>query len=149
MVMRTILAALMVIAVAAPAAAKKSEINKSFFGGVAIEGTDPVAYFTEGRPIEGSKDFAHNWKGAEWRFTSAVNRDAFKADPGRYAPRFGGYCAFAVSRGYTASIDPEAWSIVGGRLYLNYSKSVKRQWQEDIPGNIALGERNWPKVLDD
>ena len=75
------------------------------------------------------------------------NGDAFVADPQKYAPQFGGYCAWAVSQGYTAGIDPKAWTIHGGRLYLNYSKGVRAQWSEDIPGNIAKGERNWPKVL--
>lgn len=136
------------LVVAGPAAAK-SEINKSFFGDVAIEGTDPVAYFTDNKPVKGSANFAHQWKGAEWRFKSAANRDAFAAAPDKYAPQFGGYCAWAVSQGYTATIDPEAWTIVGERLYLNYSKGVQAQWRQDIPGNIALGRENWPGVLDE
>lgn len=141
-----ILAAGLLLAIPATALAK-SEINTSFIGSVAIEGTDPVAYFAEGRAVEGSSHYTHRWKGAQWRFKSAANRDAFVADPEKYAPQFGGYCAWAVSQGYTASIDPEAWTIHGGKLYLNYSKGVQAQWSEDIPGNIAKGERNWPKVL--
>ena len=129
----------------APAFAK-SEVNSSLIGGVAIEGTDAVAYFTEGRPVKGTSEFAHRWKGAEWRFKTAANRDAFAAAPEKYAPRFGGYCAWAVSQGYTASIDPEAWTVHQGKLYLNYSKSVQAQWSQDISGNIAKGEKNWPKV---
>ena len=74
--------------------------------------------------------------------------DAFAAQPEKYAPQFGGYCAWAVSQGYTASIDPEAWTIYEGKLYLNYSKGVRDEWAQDIPGNIAKGENNWPKVLD-
>lgn len=112
--------------------------------GKAIRGYDPVAYFTEGRPLEGSGDFTAEWMGATWRFASAANRDAFQADPARYAPQYGGYCAWAVSQGYTASIDPEAWRIVGDKLFLNYSKSVQRRWEKDTPGNIAKGDRNWP-----
>lgn len=131
----------------APAFAK-SEINSSLIGGVAIEGTDAVAYFTEGKPVKGSSEFAHRWKGAEWRFKTAANRDAFAAQPEKYAPRFGGYCAWAVSQGYTAGIDPEAWTIHAGRLYLNYSKDIQAKWSQDIPGNIAKGEENWPKVLE-
>ena len=127
----------------------KTEYNASFFGGTAIEGTDAVAYFTQGKPVEGSSDFTAHWKGAKWRFASAGNRDLFKADPEKYAPQFGGYCAFAVSRGYTASIDPKAWSIVNGKLYLNYSLGVRAQWNEDVPGNIRLGEKNWPKLRAD
>lgn len=116
--------------------------------GTAIDGTDPVAYFTEGRPVEGSSRYTYKWKGATWRFASAANRDRFAADPAKYAPQFGGYCAWAVSRGYTASTDPDAWKIVDGKLYLNYSKSVQRQWEQDIAGNIKAGNANWPKVLD-
>ena len=134
-------------AVPAPAWAK-SEINASFIGGVAIEGTDPVAYFTEGKAVKGSSGFTHRWKGATWRFKNAANRDAFAAEPEKYAPKFGGYCAWAVSRGYTADIDPEAWKIYRGKLYLNYSKGVQAQWTEDIPGNIAKAESHWPGVLD-
>lgn len=116
--------------------------------GNAIDGTDPVAYFTEGRPVEGSSSFTHDWNGATWRFVSAENRDLFAADPEKYAPQYGGYCAWAVSQGYTASTDPEAWKIVDGKLYLNYSKSVQATWEEDIPGNISAADSNWPKVLD-
>ena len=130
------------------AASAKPEINLSFFGNVAIEGTDPVAYFTEAKAVEGSSQFTHAWKGATWRFKDAANRDAFAANPDKYAPQFGGYCAWAVSQGYTAGIDPKAWTIHQGQLYLNYSKSVQEQWSEDIPGNIAKGRANWPKVLD-
>jgi hypothetical protein len=133
---------------AGPAAAAKSEINQSFFGGVAIEGTDPVAYFTDKQPVPGSSAFTHTWKGAEWRFKDAANRDAFASVPATYAPQFGGYCAWAVSQGYTASIDPEAWTIVEGRLYLNYNMDVRAQWSRDIPGNIERGRKNWPGVLD-
>jgi hypothetical protein len=124
-------------------------VNSSVLGGVAIEGTDPVAYFTEGRPVEGSSDFEHEWMGATWRFVSAANRDLFAADPDKYAPQYGGYCAWAVSQGYTASIDPEAWKVVDGKLYLNYSKDVQTQWTQDVPGNVTKGDANWPKIRAD
>ena len=127
-------------------AATKSVYNASRWTKVAIEGTDPVAYFTESKPVEGSKKFTHEWDGVNWRFASAKNRDLFKADPAKYVPQFGGWCAYAVSRGYTASIEPEAWSIVDGKLYLNYSLSVRKQWQADVPGNIRKGIENWPRV---
>ncbi len=133
--------------VAAPLAVHaKDNVYQSFFGS-AISGTDPVAYFTEGRPVEGSSNFKHDWNGATWRFASAENRDLFAASPEKYAPQYGGYCAWAVSQGYTASTDPEAWKIVDGKLYLNYSKSVQETWEQDVPGNIATGDRNWPNVL--
>ena len=117
------------------------------FPSVAIKGYDTVAYFTSGKPIKGNSDFRHEWNGAEWRFETAANRDLFKADPVKYAPQYGGYCAWAVSRGYTAGIDPDAWKIVNNRLYLNYSIKVQAQWSEDISGNIAKAEENWPKLL--
>ena len=112
--------------------------------GVAIEGYDPVAYFTAGKPVKGSPKFSAAHDGATWRFSSAENRDAFSADPARYAPQFGGYCAWAVSQGYTAKIDPAAWKVVNDKLYLNYSKSVQQRWFKDIPGNIASADANWP-----
>lgn len=131
---------------AAPFVRAEKPVNTTFTG-VAIKGYDPVAYFLEGKPVKGDSDFSFNWNGAEWRFASAAHRDAFKADPVKYAPQYGGYCAWAVSRGYTAGIDPEAWKIVNGRLYLNYSLKVQEQWSADIPGNIAKAEENWPKIL--
>jgi YHS domain-containing protein len=105
-----------------------------------------VAYFTEGRPMRGRPEFTHQWAGATWRFASAANRDRFAAAPERYAPAYGGFCAWAVSEGYTAPIDPDAWRIVDGRLFLNYDRAVQRQWERDIPGRIARGDANWPRI---
>ncbi len=138
--------ALLFIPLAAPAAMAKDPVYQSFLG-TAIDGTDAVAYFSEGRPVEGSSDFIHEWNGAKWRFSSAENRDLFAANPEAYAPQYGGYCAWAVAQGYTASTDPEAWKIVDGKLYLNYNKSVQSTWERDVPGNIAKGDENWPAVL--
>ncbi|QUJ75396.1 twin-arginine translocation signal domain-containing protein [Sulfitobacter albidus] len=116
-------------------------------GGVAVDGTDVVAYFTQDRPVPGDPAITHDWNGATWRFATEANRDAFAAEPARYAPQYGGYCAYAVSEGYTAATDPDAWSIVDGKLYLNYSRRIRRRWERDIPGRIANGDANWPKVL--
>ncbi|MEM7057968.1 MAG: YHS domain-containing (seleno)protein [Pseudomonadota bacterium] len=139
------------VLVAAPFAIGQAEakepVYQSYFGSVAIDGTDTVAYFTEGRPVEGSSDITYDWNGATWRFSTEANRDAFAANPEKYAPQYGGYCAWAVSQGYTASTVPEAWKIVDGKLYLNYSVGIQNQWEQDIPGNIASGDQNWPKVL--
>lgn len=115
-------------------------------GGAAIRGYDAVAYHTEGRPVRGRAEFTHRWNGATWRFASVANRDRFAADPGRYAPAYGGFCAFAVSEGYTAPIDPHAWRIVDGRLFLNYDRAVQRRWEADIPGRIRRGDENWPRL---
>ena len=116
--------------------------------GIAIDGTDPVAYFTDSAPVKGSFDFSHTYYGATWHFASAANRDTFAAYPARYAPQYGGYCAYAVSEGYSASTTPKAWKIVDGKLYLNYSKRVQRRWEKDIPTRITNANANWPKVLE-
>ncbi|MBF0383860.1 MAG: YHS domain-containing protein [Magnetococcales bacterium] len=117
------------------------------FSNLAIDGYDPVAYFSKSQPVKGRKSYVYSWMGAEWRFASVENREAFQSDPEKYAPQYGGYCSWAVSRGYTASGDPDAWTIHKGKLYLNYSKNVRRQWLMDIPGNISKGDTNWPELL--
>lgn len=116
-------------------------------GGFAIRGIDPVAYFTANGPVEGKDAHVSDWNGATWRFSSAENKALFDGDPQKYAPKYGGYCAYAVSKGGTATTDPEAWTIVDDRLYLNYSVTVRGIWSEDIPGNIARADANWPGVL--
>ena len=141
-----VLAVIVALTATGWAAGPKSPINKGN-DGAAVNGYDVVAYAVTGAATKGSAQFQHAWKDAVWHFASAENRDRFAKDPDKYAPQFGGYCAWAVSRGYTADIDPEAWKIVDGRLYLNYSKSVQRRWEQDIPGNIAKAKGNWPAVL--
>lgn len=121
-------------------------INSTTFGGLAVDGYDPVAYFTAGKPMEGSKEFSFEWRGATWRFASAANRDLFAAAPEKYAPQYGGYCAWAVSQGYTADADPQAWKIVDGRLYLNYDKKVQATWEKDTALLIRKADENWPKL---
>jgi len=130
-----------------PCAAAALQPRVYSYEGLAIRGADPVAYFTEGAAVKGSADFEYTWNGATWRFSSEANLDAFKADPAAYAPQYGGYCAKAVSEGNLASIDPEAWRIVDGKLYLNYSPAVQQQWLADVAGSIAAGDRNWDAVL--
>ena len=115
-------------------------------GGLAIRGYDAVAYYQQSAPVKGSSQFSYQWRGATWLFASAENRDRFQADPERYAPQYGGYCAYAVSKGRTASIDPEAWKIVDGKLYLNYSKGVQKKWEQDVPGNIVKADKYWPDL---
>ena len=127
------------------ASAAVDPVNKNIFG-TALKGYDAVAYFKESRPVKGKDEFRHDWMGAKWYFVSAANRDEFARNPEKYAPQFGGYCAWAVAHGYTASIDPEAWRIVDGKLYLNYSKDVQKKWEADIPGFIKQGNENWPKL---
>ena len=145
---RAVLTALFITALLVPAgtALALDPVFSTYLGG-AIRGYDPVAYHTEGKPVAGKRAHRVEWKGATWSFASAGNKALFEGDPEKYAPRYGGYCAWAVSQGYTASIDPDAWSIVEGKLYLNYSLGVRDQWSHDIPGNIAKGDVNWPKLL--
>lgn len=142
MIARRSLLALAVLALALPAAAQS--INGK--DGLALKGYDAVAYFAEGKPVAGSPAFSHKWQGLDWRFANATNRDAFAAAPEKFAPQFGGFCAWAVSNGYTADTDPEVFRVVDGRLYLNYNKSIQSRWIEDVPGNIVKGNANWPKL---
>ena len=122
-------------------------IYTSFFSNVAVQGHDVVAYFTEGKPVKGLKKFATEHQGAEFRFASQANVDVFLADPAKYLPQYGGYCAWAVSQGYTARGSAEHWRIVDGKLYLNYNEDVQQTWEADIPGFIELANGNWPEVL--
>ena len=115
-------------------------------GGVALRGHDTVAWFTEGRPRRGQAAFQADHAGVAWHFASAANLARFEADPAAFAPAFGGYCAFGVARGYKVDIDPEAWHIEAGVLYLNYDRGVQRQWRRDIPGHIARAAANWPRL---
>jgi hypothetical protein len=141
----TCVAALLAVTTAA-AAGPKPLVNKDR-DDIAVKGYDVVAY-TEGAPAKGLSQFSARWQDATYLFATAANRDRFQKEPLRYAPQFGGYCAWAVSRGYTADIDPEVFRIVGGKLYLIYSKSVQRRWEQDVTGNITKAQANWPAVLD-
>jgi YHS domain-containing protein len=128
--------------------AAEPEIFTGFVPGVAIGGYDAVAYFEAGKPMAGSAALTTEWKGAVWRFASQENLDKFRRSPESYAPQYGGYCAFAVANGATAKGEPEIWRIVDNKLYLNYSADVQKTWQQDIPGNIAKADGNWPGVLE-
>lgn len=117
--------------------------------GAAINGYDPVAYFTEKKAVKGITSHSFKWNGAEWRFANVENMATFRTAPEKYAPKYGGYCAYAVSRGYTAPTDPDAWSVVDGALYLNYSKGVRSRWNSDQAANIVTGDKNWPGIRAD
>jgi YHS domain-containing protein len=140
-----ILAASPALILPLPAAAEPP-VYTDLFSDVAVQGYDPVAYFTAGKPIKGEKAFTAEFNGATFRFVSAANRDAFLADPEKYAPQYGGYCAWAVSQGYHAKGDARFWKIVDGKLYLNYSASVQKKWEGDIPGFIAQADKAWPEI---
>ncbi|MFA6273873.1 MAG: YHS domain-containing (seleno)protein [Candidatus Paceibacterota bacterium] len=114
----------------------------------AINGYDAVAYFTESKPVVGDTKFSTKWKEATWYFSSKENLAAFKANPEKYAPQFGGYCAYGTSQGHKAPTDPEAWTIVDGKLYLNYSKDVKKKWSKNQKELIEQANAEWPKIKD-
>jgi len=140
-------ASFFVFLIAAPAAADQPPVHTGLLSRVAVGGYDPVAYFTQGQPVRGDARFRTTHAGYEYRFASAANLAAFRADPARYLPQYGGYCAWAVSNGYTAPGDPRNWRIVDGRLYLNYNDEIQRRWEGDIPGHIRRANGNWPRVL--
>ena len=151
---RLVAAAALSLAVtgAALAAAPINTLERSgLFGykpsGVAIRGYDTVAYFTEGRPVEGSEAFESEWQGATWRFASQEHLDLFEADPARYAPQYGGYCAYGVAGGYLVKIEPENWTILDGKLYLNYDDDVQAKWERDIPGFITEADAAFDGLL--
>lgn len=122
-------------------------INTLDAGNVAIKGFDPVAYFVEGQPRKGSAAHSLSHKGAIWYFASAENKAKFAASPETYEPAYGGYCAFGVSQGYLVKIEGEAWSIRGGKLYLNYDLDVRSEWLENPDTYIATANRNWPGLI--
>ena len=128
-----------------PAFANEPEIFAP--GGVAIAGYDPVAYFTDGKPVPGEMDHALMWRGATWYFASAKTMEAFEMNPAAYAPQYGGYCAYAMSKGSVAPTAPEAFTVTDGRLYLTYSTEVRAIWSEDIAANVARADSHWPAAL--
>ena len=138
-----VMTAVLIVAFAAPeASAQNRVVNQS--QGVAIKGYDPVAYFTQSDVVKGDATHSHVWNDATWLFATAANRDAFAAAPEKFAPQYGGYCSYAMSRNYVADITPTAWKIVDGKLYLNNSRPVHVWWQADIGGNIAKADTHWP-----
>ena len=130
-------------ALALTTASSRAAAVNTINDGLALQGYDPVAYFTDGKPVDGDEAITAMHEGATYRFASAQNRDLFVSNPDKYAPAYGGFCAYAAARGYQAPIDPTAFTVVDGRLYLNYSKRVRGKWEEDIPGNLKKSEKNW------
>jgi YHS domain-containing protein len=115
---------------------------------VAIQDYDPVAFFTQGKPVLGNPQFESTFHGAHYRFVSAEDKSAFDANPAKYEPQFGGFCAFAVSKGKTAPVKVEAFMIVNGRLLMQYDLDVKQKFQKDPQGNLAQADRNWPDIVE-
>ena len=136
------------IAIAAVSLMSTAALAGDFFetDGVALHGYDPVAYFVAAEPQKGQAQFSYDYKGSKFHFANEANRRAFMKTPEKYAPQFGGYCAYGTSQGYKVSTQPDAFAIVKDRLYLNYNKKVQEIWRQDVPGNIERAEKNWPEV---
>ncbi|AXE20456.1 YHS domain protein [Runella rosea] len=124
--------------------AQKSEIFVK--DSVAVRGYDVVAYFTQSAPVKGNSEFVYVWKGGKWYFANRENQEAFKASPEKYAPQYGGYCAYGTAGGYKAPTDPDAWTVSDGKLYLNYNKKVMENWRKDQANFIDKANKNWPTV---
>lgn len=137
------------VAASQPAYADKPQTYTGRFSNVAVQGYDPVAYFTDGKPVKGEHEFTTTYQGAEYRFANAENLATFTADPAKYAPQYGGYCAWAVSQGKTAKGDAKYWAIVDDKLYLNYNRSIQKDWDKDREGFIVAADQNWPTVLEE
>ena len=115
-------------------------------GGKAIKGYDAVAFFVQGRPVAGTNSFSYSWKGAEWLFSSKDNLDSFSNDPEKYAPQYGGYCAYGTANGHKAPTETDTWTIVDNKLYFNYSSKVKEMWMKNQKALIEKADKNWPSV---
>lgn len=122
------------------------EVNTGYFGNVAIRGYDPVAYFTMSKAVEGDPEVAHTWLGATWYFANEKHRDLFAGDPIAYAPQYGGHCSDGLAYDtITVNIDPDAWRIIDGKLYLNYDQGAAEEI-ENIPGQIEKADANWQDI---
>ena len=130
------------VAVAAPVFAE-APIYTPKKNNVAVQGYDPVAYFTDGEPTKGTKDYKTTYMGAEFHFASQENLDTFTANPEAYAPQYGGYCAWAIADGKYAKGSAKHWAIVDGKLYLNYNRSIQKKWNKDTAGFIERGDAQW------
>ena len=115
--------------------------------GVAVRGYDTVAYFTQGKPAEGKEAFETEWRGAKWRFSSQEHLDLFRANPEKYAPQFGGYCAYGVAVGNLVKVEADLWDIVDGKLYLNFDEDLQEKWRKDIPGFIVQADEKFDRLL--
>lgn len=123
-------------------------IYTTFFSNKAIKGYDTVAYFTENKPVKGSDEYKTDYKGAEWLFSSQDNLDLFLSEPEKYAPQYGGYCAYAVAQNSTASIKPELFTIVDDKLYLNYNDKINNTWRDNQKEFIEEANKNWPQLVE-
>ena len=148
-------AALALAALASPLVARAAEpaintLKNSFFGGrtdTAINGYDTVAYFTVGKPVKGLDTLVHDWMGAKWKFSTQANLDLFKANPDKYAPQYGGYCAYGVTQDHLVKVEPDQFTVRDGKLYLNYDADVQRTWLKDPAGYIKAADAKFASLL--
>lgn len=138
------LAATLLILSAGAGNAFAGELNEQ--NGVAIKGYDPVSYVIDGKAEKGLEKFSAPHRGVSFRFVSAAHRDAFLAAPDKYAPQYGGFCAYGTAQGYKADIDPQAFTVIDGKLYLNYNQAVVGEWRKDTAGHIKKADAEWPAV---
>lgn len=134
--------------VAASTAAQTKSLLNVDKTGLAMQGYDAVAFFTQGSPVKGRPEFESRYHGARYLFASPENKAVFDGDPGKYEPQFGGFCAFAVSEGHTAPVKVDAFMIVNGRLLMQYDQKVKRMFEKDPHGRLAQADRNWPGLVE-
>lgn len=146
--MKRFLPTILLLLAVLPALAQTKSLLNLDKTGVAIQGYDPVAFFTDNKPVKGDARFPARHNGATYYFASKEHRDLFKADPAKYEPAFGGYCAFGVSRGKVVEIDVAAFQIVEGRLLLQYSKGVREDFNKDSKGNLTKADANWPGLIE-
>jgi len=143
------LATMAVSAGASPVLADDS-IDTGYFGGIAIMGYDPVAYFTDGRAVKGNEKYSYDWLGTPWHFANRKHQEMFASEPIKYAPQYGGYCAAEVVGGsVTVNIDPEAFKIIDGKLYLIYDKTHADTFAAHADDLVPKASANWPKVVAD
>ncbi len=145
---RKLVLLLLMLSTAAPLLAQTKTLFNLDKSGLAIQGYDSVAFFTDNKPIQGKPEFKSAFGGATYQFASAEHKALFEKDPGKYAPAFGGYCAYGVSRNKLVEIDVDAFQIVDGRLLLQYSKGVRNDFNKDQKGNLAKAEHNWPVLVE-
>jgi YHS domain-containing protein len=134
--------------IASPAFAAEKTLLNLDKQGVAIQGYDPVAFFTVKAPLKGKPEFTSTYRGAKYQFHSAKDKQTFDANPAKYEPQFGGYCAYGVSKNKLVEIDIEAFQVVDGKLLLQYSKGVRDEFNKDVAGNLKKADGNWPKLLE-
>lgn len=143
---KTIASAVLALFVIISAHAQKSPVFAP--NGTAIKGYDPVAFFTESKPVKGQETLSYEWNGAKWLFSSKENMDRFKANPEKYAPQYGGYCAYGMSQGHKAPTETETWTVLNDKLYFNYNAKVKEMFNKDRQGYIEKADKNWPELKD-